>query len=143
MPKTIRFTVTGNGDDPKGNPLPKLRMTQRQGWKPEVQRYVRYLETVRGAFLKSPDLTRADVDALTRTMASKGSKKLIPKAMTQRKAWLRVDLTWSSRVHGDPENVLGAIADAIFEDDKNLAVCADFTEELGECGQAVVTIELP
>lgn len=141
--KTIKFTIKGNGIEEGGNPLPKLRMTQRQGWKPEVQRYVRYLEHVRRAFLESPDLTAADRRHLEQTMAKRGSKKLIPKELTKAKTWLAVMITWKNHAHGDPENILGAIADALFQDDKHLAVTADFHEKPNGSAETVVTITLP
>lgn len=38
MNREITFSIIGNQDDPKGNPIPKIKKTYRQQWTPEAQR---------------------------------------------------------------------------------------------------------
>ena len=56
----------------------------------------------------------------------------------------RIDIfiTWANGVHGDPDNILKGINDALFQNDKLVACSADFTEKPTGQGTVDVTITL-
>ena len=56
------------------------------------------------------------------------------------KARMDLKIWWRNDAHGDPENVFGSIADALFKNDKNLAGSFDFEEKKGR-GVVYVTIK--
>ncbi len=49
---------------------------------------------------------------------------------------------WMGHSHGDPENIFGSIADALFSQDKYLAGEFDFRQSEDDCGHVDVTITL-
>lgn len=134
----IEFTIYGNSDDPDGNPLPKARKTFRQQHTPEAQKYHDYLDYVRAAFIDqcAPN-GRAKFDA--QHLSFIGRK---PLNTGDRKCKMSIFIEWANHVHGDPENIFGAIADAIFTQDKYLAVDVDFEPIPTGKGRVYVRIEI-
>lgn len=54
---------------------------------------------------------------------------------------MRLFIRWANDAHGDPEGVFGSIADALFIQDKYLAIAGvDFDPE--PCGKGSVEIEV-
>lgn len=51
-------------------------------------------------------------------------------------------IRWKNGTHGDPENVFGAIADALFHQDKYLAGSFDWDRKEKGSGKVEVTITL-
>lgn len=151
---TIKFSVYGNPayetndgyveENPKANPIPKLKMTGKQHWTDKAKRYVAWKEHVTNAFFqaladdtgiyKPPEEIRAFVDEFAEVKpieTPKGQK-------------IRMDIVikWSSERRGDPENIFGSIADALFEQDKYLVGSFDYVEEKAERGEVEITITI-
>lgn len=131
----IQFSIFGNQEDPLGNPLPKLRMTRGGLWKKEAQRYMAWAGFVQAQFYKRLDTLALDSVRSIQPMVERGIIDYIgPKPLTippGYKAQMDLKIWWGSGVHGDPENVFGSIADALFKNDKYLAGSFDFEEKKG------------
>jgi hypothetical protein len=138
----ISFTIKGNQENPNGNPLPKNRKTYRQQWTTEARRYQEYHEYVRGIFLgallESKKISHKQFRDLY--YCSGGRKPIDSKKIKGR---MKIFITWADETHGDPENIFGAIADALFVNDKYLAVVADFDPIPKGKGRVDVEIEIP
>lgn len=125
--------------DPQGHPLPKLRMTGGQSWKPEVKRYMAWKAHVAQSFLEALRKTRPVIYAAALMRTSYGAK---PVPSFPEKASMTVIAYYRNRKHADTENVFGSVADALFENDNNLVGNFDF--ELTDADpRVVVTLELP
>ena len=133
----ISFTIKGTHEGANKNPQPKARFTHRQyrvrtrgGRRIEkVERYQEYLDHVRASFLDSC----VKDGRITRKEFRDAYYGLGPKLLKTGKRKVRMDIfiTWGSDSHGDPENIFGAIADALFVDDKYLAGSFDYATEPG------------
>lgn len=134
----IEFTIYGNHEDEKGNPLPKHRKTARQQFTASARRYHEYLDYVRTSFIDqcAPN-GRAKFDA--QHLSFIGRK---PLNTGDRKCKMSIFIEWGNNAHGDPENIFGAIADALFENDKYLAGDIDFAPEPTGAGRVTVRIEI-
>ena len=113
--KYYSFSIRGNNEDIDGNPIPKIRKTIRQQWTPEAKRYTGWKCHVQEAFLKS--LVAIDFNVHIRY------QRVIKKPIKLRdgeKAVMDIRIFWRDEKHGDPENIFGSIADALFFNDKNL-----------------------
>lgn len=139
--KKISFTIQGNHKDPYGNPLPKLKMTGKQRWMPKAQEYGRWKQHVKGCFLSELVdeglLKRADFRDLIYV-----HEDLKPIVKSKKPARMEIMIWWCSDVHGDPENIFGSIADALFENDKYLAGSFDFAQSPNKKARVDVTITL-
>lgn len=133
----ISFTIKGTHEGLDKNTQPKARFTFRQqraryGGRPleRVSRYREYQDHVRAAFL---DACVRD-GKITKREFRDAFYGLGPKLLKTGKRKVRMDIfiTWGSGHHGDPENIFGAIADALFIDDKYLAGSFDFAEQPGK-----------
>ena len=115
----IAFTIYGNQDDPTGNPIPKLRKTLRSQWTPEAQRYGAWKSWVQKSWLGC--LTQRGeykgIDIANVAIMPHGKPIIL---LNNQKARMDIRIFWKNGAHGDPENVFGSIADALFENDKNL-----------------------
>lgn len=116
--KTISFTIHGNHKDEFGNPVPKLKMTGRQHWTPEAKSYQAWKEYVVAVMLKQQSDRH-----LKRVYAHNFGilKKPIVLSKDQH-AHMSLTIQWKGFTHGDPENIFGSIADALFHNDKHLDV---------------------
>lgn len=132
----ISFTINGNHQNENGNPLPKARKTFRQQWTDGAERYHQYLDYVRGAFLDEFEKPKHR-DLRKKFLSISGRK---PLDTGDRKCKMRIFIEWGTNAHGDPENIFGAIADAIFENDKFLAGEFDFEQK--PTGKGKVRCEL-
>src|SRR5579872_5063411 len=113
--KYYSFSIRGTHEDPMGNAIPKLRKTLRQQWTPEAQRYAAWKVYVQEAFMKS----LVDIDFRGHVRYLRVFKKPI-KLYDGAKAVMDIRIFWKDEKHGDPENIFGSIADALFYNDKNL-----------------------
>lgn len=113
--KYYSFSIRGNHESDTGNPIPKIKKTYRQQWTPEARRYSGWKCHVQEAFLKS--LLQIDFNVHIRYMRL--LKKPI-KIREDEKAVMDIRIFWKDDKHGDPENVFGSIADALFYNDKYL-----------------------
>ena len=137
------FEISGNHGNPKGNPLPKKRFTMRQHrFNPAAKEYHEYLDFVRGVFYNSALVGgRINHKQFREFFYGLGPK---PLRTEKKKCRMDIFITWGSGNHGDPENVFGAIADALFADDKYLSGGFDFAEEIDpKGGKVAVRIFIP
>lgn len=105
---TLHFVIYGNQEKIKGNPIPKLRMTQRGLWTKQAKRYRAWADFVRVAWYE--------------TVLARG-KTYAPTYKPYKKDFAgRMDIViyWANEAHGDAEGIFGSIADALFENDKHL-----------------------
>ncbi len=114
--RTISFSILGNHKDPKGNPVPKLKMTGRQHWTPKAREYVLWKQHVVSSLL---DMPGSDEHLFAASVAI-GKKPIV--LANGEHALMRLRIKWKDNTHGDPENIFGSIADALFENDKNLDI---------------------
>lgn len=115
--KQYIFTIKGNHQDPFGNAFPKLKMTGKQHWTDKAQNYVLWKKFVQSCFIKEIRLTDgAEAQALDQNIAKYGK----PIVLEDCTATMDIQIAWKDGHHGDPENIFGSIADALFHNDKNL-----------------------
>lgn len=107
----IQFTIFGNQENPNGNPIPKLKMTGRQQWTPQAQRYAAWKKYVQLTFLDGNFKQE-----YTKRFFNNHQK---PIGGTPN-AHMDLKIEWANGKHADPESVFGSIADALFENDNNL-----------------------
>jgi hypothetical protein len=131
--KQFSFTIEGNQVDRLGNAIPKIRKTYRQQWTPEAQRYTAWKGYVQEAFLRS----LVDIDFKVHIRFQRLVKKPIKLAEGE-KAVMDIRIFWKDETHGDPENIFGSIADALFHNDKYLD--GSFKSELAKDGKGRVEI---
>lgn len=130
---THSFTLNGNQEDRHGNAIPKIRKTYRQQWTPEAQRYTAWKVFVQDEFLRS--LLHTDYIVCARSLRT--VKKPIQLGKNE-KANMDIRIFWKDDTHGDPENIFGSIADALFYNDKHLD--GSFKSELAKDGKGRVEI---
>ncbi len=126
---TITFTIQGNQNNPKGNPLGYHRTTQRGKWNPASLRYYAWMRYVQKTYID----------------ASGESKNYLlkPIELGTRKAYLNTMIYYASDHRPDPDNVQKGIADALFVNDKNVAGTYDFELASDKVGKVLVTITTP
>lgn len=113
-----QFVIQGNPDDPNGNPMPKLKLTKGQHWHPRVKKYVAWRGHVQESFLRELSLSG---DILYHEVCKAIAMNLRPlQTSKQNKMTMDIVIHWKNDAHGDPENVFGSIADALFDQDKFL-----------------------
>jgi len=128
MKHVTTFTIVGNHKNFHGNPLPKARLTSRQRWTDKAQQYAYWKMHVQKAFLDSlvtQTVKGAGYEVSYQhptgkpihlsKIATNGGRKI-----EEMWAFMSVRIAWADGHHGDPENIFGSIADALFENDKNL-----------------------
>jgi len=115
----IAFTIEGNGVEPDGNALPKIRKTRGQSWTEPVQRYIkwkRYVQLTYAKYLEEHATKPIYNEAARRIIQNKKPIAGIAEAS------MGIEIYWHDERHGDPEGIFGSIADALFENDKHLAI---------------------
>lgn len=120
---TIKFTIPGNHEDSTGNPIPKIKRTRHQYWTPEAQRYAQWKEYVQSCFYGKSNIYEIPVvlDGRKRNFIGITKQRIKPITLGKgQHARMDLKIWWANEAHADPENVFGSIADAIFQDDKNL-----------------------
>lgn len=122
----LKFTIYGNEFGNDDNPLPKLKMTGKQHWLHKAQKYVRYKQHVVAQMTDAHPNIKVN-----------GKKKLLNTTEDVRGV-MDIQIYWKNRKHGDPENIFGAIADAIFDDDKYLD--GSFKSQMSKDGHAKVDV---
>ncbi|MEW6610677.1 MAG: hypothetical protein AB1352_03590 [Patescibacteria group bacterium] len=137
-PINLYFVISGNHEDPLGNPIPYVRSTRDALWRADGKRYAAWKEYVRGAYLAAAGskgiLTPKEVVNLNIT----GEKPI----KLERGQRARIDLTiyWKNGAHGDPDNIWKGIADALFKNDRN--VDGSFESYVKTDGQGTVHVKL-
>lgn len=134
----IRFTIKGTHEGPSNNPIPKLKMTGRQHWTPNARRYTKWKEHCVAALIE--ELAKRS-PAAAREAAKNYAALGKPLVLATRRARMDIVIVWSDGHHGDPENIFGSIADALFHNDKYLSGSFDFKDEPGE-GQVDILLTI-
>ena len=123
----LRFTITGNQDDPKGNPVPYTRTTQAGKFNARYKRYTAWKDHVQTAFALSRDVP-VDVDGRRQVYDSIGGN---PRGRVE------ATIMFGKETHADPDNIVKGILDALFNDDKHINVTTWHT-----CGNAEPRVEV-
>lgn len=130
---TIDFTIFGNHEDPGGNPLAKIKRTRNQYWTPEAQRYAEWK-----SFVQSEFIAALNEDTVSSECVHLESEK--PIILGKRRARMDIKIWWGNGRHADAENVFGSIADALFQNDKNLD--GSFAGEMSPDGKGRVEVKI-
>lgn len=107
----MQFTIYGNQEDKKGNPIPYHRSTQGGQWKPQVRRYHAWKDYVVKAFCEQTETK------------DKGKK---PIEKSPEKLNMALLIYFKDKTHGDSDNIFKGIADALFENDKYISGSFDY-----------------
>ena len=114
------FTIYGNQEDTKGNPIPYLRTTQGTQWTKAAIRYSQWKAFVRICLIDS--LQGIPKDNVLWCVA-KNNKAI---EFTKTKSEMQLQIFFSNKAHADPDNIFKGIADALFVNDKLLSGSFDF-----------------
>lgn len=109
----IHFTLPGNQEDPRGNPVPYFRRNDRNRFSDGAKRYHAWMEFVKGHFWTAAYRFK---DA-QRMMDLKTGRLLVGK---ETKIEIVVRVWWADEKHGDLDNILKGILDSIFRNDKGV-----------------------
>ncbi len=130
--QTLSFTVHGNQQNPKGNPLGYHRTTQASKWGKAHQKYVAWKSYVQQAF-----------NFQCVYVASKTSMAFQPICLEPgQKAYLDIMIHYANDLRSDPDNVQKGIADALFVNDKNVAGSYDFDTASDKAGSVEVIVRI-
>ena len=139
----IKFTIRGNQNEPKGNPIPYTRVVGRALWTVEAKRYAAWKEYVRAEYIeksKSPITAKVGEELLyLMTFDTKVSPIVLNSG---HKARMELKIFWANESHGDPDNIFKGIADALFANDKQLAGSFDFEKAKDGKGKVEVRITI-
>jgi hypothetical protein len=142
----INFTIKGNHSDPYGNPLPKNRLTYAQQWTPQAKKYVAWKNYVMQCYMEAAKIAGLSIvinDALTNSTTLFVNGRTMKPLNIMGKSHMYLKIYWANNVHGDPENIFGSIADALFVNDKNLDGCFESQMSPDKKGRVDVTIMVP
>lgn len=135
---TITFTIIGNHQNLKGNPIPYLRMTYKElkllkipdykmrsksglSRKKTLLRYLNWKDYIRTC------LQFAKIHVNYSEYGMRATKEEIAKATrTDRKVQLDCMIYFANKKHGDPENIRKSIQDSIFAIDKYVVGNVDY-----------------
>lgn len=134
--KTIAFTIYGNQENKKGNPIPYFRTTQAGQWTKGAKRYHAWKDYVRASYLDALGEIKKIERAQFGEMHDLLQKK--PIADTGKKMHMRLCITWANKAHADSDNIFKGIADALFMNDKYLS--GEFDYHYGDVPKVEVTI---
>jgi len=108
----VKFTIYGNQEDIKGNPLGYHRTTQGSYWNPSSRRYYAWKQHVIDAYCEA-----------TGVQCLEGEKPIIS---SKNKIYLNTMTYFANDSRSDPDNVQKGVADALFKNDKYVAGSYDF-----------------
>ena len=126
--ETIRFEVPGH-------PVPYLRMTRGQVNLAKLPPY---------RLVQKPPKVISMVNRIKRYWAFKDLVRLLSNGKgidraPKTKTYLFLRVWFNQKTHGDPDNILKAVMDAIFDKDKLVAGAVDFGYGIGEpCCQITI-----
>jgi Holliday junction resolvase RusA-like endonuclease len=112
----LRFTIVGNQEDRRGNPIPYFRTTQGSSWNKPSQRYAAWKDYVRLQL----DLQEVEIPKMYRShpLEIKPFNKLVRGRTT-------ATVFFRNEAHADPDNIVKGINDALFINDKHIDVHTD------------------
>lgn len=124
--KKITFTIHGNQENTQGNPVPYFRTTQGSRWSPGAKRYSEWKEYVVARYL---DAVREQGDESDIKLAEQNAFFGHPIDTTS-PVRVAIKVFWADNTHGDLDNILKGILDALFKNDK----CVSGVKASGEMG---------
>jgi len=133
--RTLQFIINGTQEDETANPLPKKRYTKRQQWTPGARRYQQWENYVSDIFREKARGSEME-PYLTRLFDRK------PLDTGKLKCKMTLKIFWKGEAHGDPENIFGSIADALFVNDKYLEGEFKYEQSKEKRARVEVTIEI-
>lgn len=107
---TVKFTIIGNQENKKANPIPYHRATQGSKWNPAHRRYMEFKDYVASEFLKSADPFGGRMPGLRKPIGG------------TRRGSVTASISFGPETHADSDNVIKGILDALFENDKEIDV---------------------
>jgi len=111
--RTHTFTIIGNYKDPEGNPIPYQRLTQMTKRYARGEKYATWKAYVAKSFIDSLDWS--EQNAHEQNIAFTEKPIVLENHETAR---VEIEICFKGQAHGDPDNVLKGIIDALFADDK-------------------------
>ena len=141
MTKSLFFKIYGNQEDPRGNPIPYLRTTQKSQWTDKAKRYQQWKDYIRANYLDAlgavKKIDRADFGEAHDLIQKK------PIRASDHKQKMSLQICFKDKTHADCDNIFKGIADALFMNDKHLVGEFDYSYvEKGVGGSILVTLEL-
>lgn len=132
MIKVYSCRVYGNQEDPNGNPIPYFRQTQGSRFSKGAKRYQAWCRFLQGEFYVANRDKLKDFTGIKPLRLEPGQT-----------AKVIVEVEWANEQHGDLDNIVKGVNDAIFEDDKQVtAIEATSKKSLQKCGKLRVRIEV-
>lgn len=136
----LRFRIDGNQENPVGNPIPYLRVTQKMLWLPASHRYMNWKSHVQAAYLKAIKdfrglISEEDLKILDAPLET-------PIDLGNRAARMELHIFWKDEKRGDADNIFKGIADALFKNDKNVEGGFKNYKNPDKAGAVIVDIEL-
>lgn len=135
----ISFDVVGTHRGPECNPKPKIRKTFRQRWTPEVLEYIQWKEHIIASFWRAFESHSDRYDHLFGSVLSRLAK---PVVTARQRCRMDIVIYWRGHSHGDPENIFGSIADALFSNDKYLAGSFDYKQSGDDIAKVFISIKI-
>ena len=150
----LEFTIKGNQDNPKANPVPYTRANRGGSWSPPVVRYHAWCNYVREAFLDGcqawyPGKREIEVGnvAVIRPYALSHKERPISILVDPTKIHVTMSTDITFRLtkagkagnHGDADNILKGILDSLFSEDKAVGE-GHFHTEYGDSGHVEVSL---
>lgn len=112
------FTIYGNQANPKGNPIPYHRATQKSFWNKGSKRYAAWKIYVRASAGMVAPRTIPEECYISTSMS----------------------ILWANNAHGDADNVFKGIMDSIFENDKEVRH-GEFSSMINPDGVGMVIVQ--
>lgn len=114
----LRFTIHGNQEDHIGNPIPYTRALANQ-FRSDAARYMAWKEYVRASFERTAVQAREyDVDVSYKPVYTTTSFPYPQLCAEEQCAAVHVRIFFQNGHHGDGDNILKGIMDALFHNDK-------------------------
>lgn len=136
--KALSFTIIGNHSDEKGNAVPKAKLTKRQQWTDKAQNYS-FWKTHIVSSLFGFEKVESELAKYIRNYSEYG-KPIVLQPGEHARMSLRIK--FADAHHGDPENIFGSIADALFHNDKKLDINTVSSMSKSKEGRVSVTIHI-
>ena len=132
---TLSFVINGNHENINGNPLPYFRTTQQSAFSNGNLRYASWLEYVRRSF------ERTAGPGYLKILREAGKLDRHPITDKKIKGNVAATIYFAGENHGDPDNVVKGILDALFTNDKHIDV-QTFHTCGNESGRVEVTVDV-
>lgn len=134
----IQFSIRGNTTSPNGNAMPKVKLTKGQQWTPKAKLYAAWKGYVVSQLLDQKRGTKWEA-MIIRNIGLHGKPF---RTSIDMRATMQLTIHWGDNKHGDPENIFGSIADALFSQDKYLDGSFRSAVSRDGCGRVDVVITL-